>query len=102
MGSMNRSAAFALAAALIAFAALARVACGRKAALVAAPIPAPVAAPAAAPVAAPARKPASARKKIAAVPVAPAKVRGAALRDPGEAFGGTPPRRVDASTSSAQ
>lgn len=64
------------------------------------PAPAPAAAPVPLPL--PKAKRASPPRKLAAKPAAPAKVRGAGLRDAGEAFGGRPPVRVDASTPTAQ
>lgn len=56
------------------------------------PAPAPVDAMPASPAAAPKTKPA-ARPKPAVAPVPPPETRGAGLRDPGEALGGTPPER---------
>ena len=43
----------------------------------------------------------TARKKISLLPVEPAKIRGAKLREKGEAFGGTTPDRVDKDTATA-
>lgn len=110
MGFISRYTAFAFVVAVIAFLALARFTDGRRVDPVPAPVAAPVVVPVAIPVAipvalrvaAPVKKKSAVRGKVAAAPVLPAKTRGEALRDPGEAFGGRPPQRVDKSTSAAR
>ena len=59
----------------------------------ASPTPAAVVAPPA--LAAPVKPKRRARGLLAAAPIAPTSVRGAALREKGEAFGGTAPDSVD-------
>jgi len=75
---------------------LSRAPAPKPAAAVAVPAPLPSAAPP------PAAKPRRKAVTLAKAPP-PARVeRGARLRDPGEALGGTPPVRVDRSTPTAQ
>lgn len=99
MGLISRNTAFALAAIVLAFLALARLTGDRRI------DPAPAVTPAVERVVVPVipvRRKAAVPRKVAAAPAPPAKVRGAALRDPGEAFGGRAPHRVDKSTSAPQ